>query len=512
MGINNGYSLIKMNSQIHELGQLFEEVQLKNILEDGKTFPDCIPFRSLAEIKADYLSTRNSSSFDLRKFISSNFLLPKAYSSDYKSDESKTVQNHIEDLWSVLTRQPESENSSLIPLPHPYVVPGGRFREIYYWDSYFTMLGLRASGKSDLIRSMLDNFAYLIEKFGYIPNGNRTYFLGRSQPPFFSLMVKLLIEESGKKNVNEIDPLITYLPSLVKEHQFWMTGSDIVNASHSSELRVVHLSDGSILNRYWDEHDTPRPESFKEDVELSIRSKQKPEELYRHLRAAAESGWDFSSRWFKDGKSFETIHTTDIVPIDLNCLLYFLEKTIAEAYLLSKDGERSSHYLVLSDQRKAAINKYFWNEQSGFFFDYDFREKKQKENMTLAAMFPLFFEVASLDQAEAVRKILQESFLKPGGMTTTLNISGQQWDAPNGWAPLQWVTYRGLLNYNFNTLATALKSNWTSINVSVYKQSGKLTEKYNVWSQEGEGGGGEYPNQDGFGWTNGVLLTMLKES
>src|SRR5258708_303629 len=211
-----------MNPQIHELGELFEEVQLKNILGDGKIFPDCIPVRPLTEINQDYLAAKNSTSFDLIKFISSNFLLPKAYSSAYKSDQNKTVQEHIESLWPVLTRQPEQENSSLIPLPHPYVVPGGRFREIYYWDSYFTMLGLKASGKSDLIQSMLDNFAYLIEKFGYIPNGNRTYFLGRSQPPFFSLMVKLLSEESGKTNVNEIDPLITYLPSLVKEHQFWM--------------------------------------------------------------------------------------------------------------------------------------------------------------------------------------------------------------------------------------------------------------------------------------------------
>lgn len=501
-----------MNIQIHELGELFEEVQLKNILRDGKTFPDCIPVRPLAEIKADYFATRNSPSFDLREFISSNFIFPKAYSSDYKSDQQKSVQNHIEDLWNVLTRQPDSENSSLIPLPHPYVVPGGRFREIYYWDSYFTMLGLKASGRVDLIRNMIDNFAYLIEKFGYIPNGNRTYFLGRSQPPFFSLMVKLLSEESGKQKLKEIDPLIACLPSLVKEYKFWMKGSDIVNADHLSELRVVKLSDGSILNRYWDEHDTPRPESFKEDVELSLQSKQKPEELYRHLRAAAESGWDFSSRWFKDGKSFETIHTTDIVPIDLNCLLCYLEKTIAEAFLLSKDEEQANHYLILSDQRKSAITKYFWNKQAGFFFDYDFTEKKQKEFMTLAAAFPLFFEVASFDQAEAVRKILEEKFLKPGGMTTTLNASGQQWDAPNGWAPLQWITYRGLFNYGFNTLASELKSKWTNSNVSVYKQSGKLTEKYNVWSQEGEGAGGEYPNQDGFGWTNGVLLAMLKES
>lgn len=502
----------RLNQQIHDLGQLFEEVQLKNILGDGKTFPDCVPVRSLEDINKEYLATRNSSAFDLGKFISSNFILPKEYSTDYKSDVNKPIHKHIEELWNELTRKPELENSSLIPLPHPYVVPGGRFREIYYWDSYFTMLGLLTSGRTDLITNMLDNFAHLIEKFGYIPNGNRTYFLGRSQPPFFSLMVKLLSKESGNKNAGETDGLIRYLPSLEKEYQFWMKGLDKVSAKHPSELRVVHLPDGSILNRYWDEHNTPRPESFKEDVELSHRSKQKPDELYRHLRAAAESGWDFSSRWFKDERSFDTIHTTDILPIDLNCLLFHLEKTLAEAYTLSGDEERSSHYLVLSGQRKTAIKKYFWNEEQRFFFDYDFVEQEQKRCLTLAAVFPLFFEVAASEQAIAVQKILKDKFLKHGGMTTTLNVSGQQWDAPNGWAPLQWVTFRGLRNYGFNTLADDLKSKWTDINQSIYQQTGKLTEKYNVVQQAEEGGGGEYPNQDGFGWTNGVLMAMLRES
>jgi alpha,alpha-trehalase len=497
--------------EIHDLGLLFEQVQLQNILGDGKAFPDCVPKRSLEEISADYLNQRSVSDFDLKKFIETNFLLPKAYSSGYKSDPNKSPEQHIKALWDVLTRKPDEETGSLIPLPYPYIVPGGRFREIYYWDSYFTMLGSQVSGRIDLIEHMVNNFSRLIETIGYIPNGNRSYYVGRSQPPFFSLMVKLLNEEKQKtNNEEEENSFIKYLPSLEKEYQFWMKGSDALTESQQVNHRVVQMPDGSILNRYWDENDSPRPEAYKEDVELSHQSKQKPEELFRHLRAAAESGWDFSSRWFKDENSFESIHTTEIIPVDLNCLLYHLEKIMADAYQLSGNRIKASEYLKLASNRKSAIKKYCWNEEQKFFFDYDFVAQKPKEQLTLAATFPLFFEIASPDQAMAVEKILREKFLKAGGMTTTLEHSGQQWDAPNGWAPLQWIAYKGLLNYGFDDLANQLKTNWLNVNQKVYSKTGKMTEKYDVWNDNGEASGGEYPNQDGFGWTNGVYLAMLK--
>jgi alpha,alpha-trehalase len=126
----------------------------------------------------------------------------------------------------------------------------------------------------------------------------------------------------------------------------------------------------------------------------------------------------------------------------------------------------------------------------------------------LAAVFPLFFEIATSSQASAVEKVLRDKFLKPGGLTTTLLHSGQQWDAPNGWAPLQWIAYRGLLNYGFEDLANQIKTNWINVNLKVYANTGKMTEKYDVWSKDGEASGGEYPNQDGFGWTNGVFLAL----
>lgn len=493
-----------MTNQIDFSSELFKHVQLQNILGDGKTFPDCIPNRAIEEISRDYLKEKDKANFNLGEFVNKNFTLPKVYSAGYKSDAGKTTQQHVEALWEVLTRTPDNEAGSLIPLPHPYIVPGGRFREIYYWDSYFTMLGLKASGRKDLIQNMVDNFVFLINTVGYIPNGNRSYFLGRSQPPFFSLMVKLLSEL--KKNT-----LTKYLPQLEKEYSFWMKGVDTLSEKNAAQHRVVRLSDGAILNRYWDEHDTPRPEAYKEDVELSHQSNQKPEVLFRHLRAAAESGWDFSCRWFKDEKLFSTIHTTEIIPVDLNCLLLHLELLLAEAFRESGNNARATEYLQHAAKRKAAIKKYCWNEKAGFFFDYDFVSQKQKESLTLAGVFPLFFEVASPDQALAVEEKIKEQFLKPGGLTTTLVHSGQQWDAPNGWAPLQWIAYKGLLNYGLDETAEKIKINWTTANQKVYAKTGKMTEKYDVWNKDAEASGGEYPNQDGFGWTNGVFLAMTEK-
>lgn len=494
-----------MSLQIHEAGDLFEQVQMQQIFPDGKTFPDCIAKTDLEKIVSEYRQQATQPGFRLKDFVDHYFNPPSSRAMDYQTNPDKTAEQHINELWEVLMRKPEQEKSSIIPLPFPYIVPGGRFREIYYWDSYFTMLGLRVSGRTDVIKNMIDNFSFLIDTIGFIPNGNRTYFTSRSQPPFFSLMVKLLSELEGD------DVLLNYLPPLEKEYAFWMRGADALPNEGGAAHRVVKGEEGSLLNRYWDDTDSPRPESFKEDVELSHRSKQNPRVLYRHLRAAAESGWDFSSRWFKDVNDFASIHTTDILPVDLNCLLVHLEEILSKAYLLKRDHSKSIYFAACANNRKAAIQKYCWNERIGFYFDFDFVNGEQKEHRTLVALFPLFFKIASPAQAKGVAKIIEEQFLKPGGVTTSLVHSGQQWDAPNGWAPLQWITFRGLLNYGFTDLAARLRQAWLRSNETVFRKTGKMTEKYDVWNNDAEASGGEYPNQDGFGWTNGVYLAMLKE-
>jgi alpha,alpha-trehalase len=492
-------------SEIFDLHPLFEDVQMSRIFADGKTFVDCLPKNPPEEINKEYLLQKDTSGFNLKAFVLSNFDMPAGHTIDYSSDRNKDVAENIEALWNVLTRQPDTKAAgSLIPLPFPYIVPGGRFGEIYYWDSYFTMLGLRASGKIESIENMVKNLSYLIDTIGYIPNGNRTYYLGRSQPPFYSLIVKLLAEVSGKQILPK------YLSQLEKEYGFWMKGAQDLDDEHSSAHRSVRMPDGEILNRYWDENTTPRPESLRQDVELANQSHLQSSTLFRHLRAGAESGWDFSSRWFKDGNSLSTIHTTEIIPVDLNCLLANLERTIAEAYELSGKPEVVRQYQSLAEKREKAIQKYCWNNDAGFYFDYDFAQSKQKNALTLAGVFPLFFKIATDAQAKSVALVIQEKFLKPGGVVSTLETTGQQWDAPNGWASLQWITIIGLENYGHHELATSIARRWTKLNSDVFRRTGKLMEKYNVVDTHLEAGGGEYPGQDGFGWTNGVLLALMK--
>lgn len=484
--------------------ELFKSVQMSDIFADSKTFCDYIPKSSTEEIESKYLKNYQLPDFDLRQFVKDNFNKNPFLSIDYQSDTSKPIEQHLEDLWDVLTREPAKAEGSLIELPYPYIVPGGRFQEMYYWDSYFTILGLQTSGKIDLIENIADNFAHLIDQFGYIPNGNRTYFLGRSQPPFFSLIVEVLREEKG-------DEILTkYLPVLEKEYDFWMQDKEQVSTQNPESKRVVFLREFYYLNRYWDEYDTPRPESYREDVELSETLSNSSEGFFRHIRAAAESGWDFSSRWFKDGQNMNTIETTNILPVDLNCLLFNLERTIFKAYLLTDNRKKIDKYFTLMNLRERAIKKYFFSNEKNFYFDYNFVTKKHTDVYSLAGIFPIFFNVARQIQVRKMVKIIETKFLKEGGLITTINNTKQQWDAPNGWAPLQYITYKGLIKYGFFDLANSIKTRWVQTNEKVYAQTGKMTEKYNVETPNTNAGGGEYPNQDGFGWTNGVYLKFLR--
>src|SRR5205807_8146475 len=210
-------------------------------------------------------SARTVAGFDLRAFVERQFQLPQPVGAGVAPgvSRSRTMEDHIRALWPVLTRPPDSADprSSLIPLPHPYVIPGGRFREIYYWDSYFTMTGLVASGRIDLVRDMLDNFAYLIETVGHIPNGNRTYYLSRSQPPYFAAMVGLYAQATDSQQA------LRYLDALERELAFWMEGADSLRPG-TAHRRVVKLRDGAVLNRYWDDLTEPRPEAYRPDHEL----------------------------------------------------------------------------------------------------------------------------------------------------------------------------------------------------------------------------------------------------
>ena len=493
-------------------GDLFYDVQTRGIFEDSKTFVDAVPQYNVSLIRQRYNMLDDTTTEAVTDFVLQHFEVPEA-SKAFKTDSS-AVQKHIYKLWEILKRPSDERISgTLIPLPNPYIVPGGRFREIYYWDSYFTMLGLLVDDKTAIIQDMVDNFAYLINEYGFIPNGNRTYYLGRSQPPFFAMMVQVLAEAKDEK------VLAKYLPELEMEYNFWMDGTARLGSSNSYR-RVVKMPGGEILNRYWDDNATPRPESYREDIKTAgVAVKQNPEltreEVYRNLRAGAESGWDFSSRWLdknEDGNfDLSTIHTVDIVPVDLNSLLYNLELTIAEAAGLKGNKDKAGEFQRKADNRKKAILKYNWNENKGFFMDYNFREQQQTGQLSLAGVYPLFFELVTQGQANKVAKKLENDFLKPGGLVTSPYNTGEQWDAPNGWAPLQWLAIKGLRNYKIDALASEISERWLKLNSNVYNRTYKMLEKYNVEDLSKESGGGEYPTQDGFGWTNGVFQKLSSE-
>jgi alpha,alpha-trehalase len=485
-------------------GQLFHDVQLSNIFEDSKTFADCIPKQLPETIVSQYIIEKKISGFNLKTFVHKNFSFPQEPVSTFKTDPKNSTKQHVEILWGLLKRNSDtSQNTSLIPLPHSYIVPGGRFREIYYWDSYFTMLGLAKSNHVKEIQDMVDNFAYLLDTYKKIPNGNRTYYLSRSQPPFFSSMVELLAQLKGEEIYTK------YLPQLITEYSFWMQGEENLTNTDSFR-RIIKMPDGETLNRYWDDKPEPRPESYLEDVHLAEKSSRPKEEIYRNIRAACESGWDFSSRWLKEPEDLTTIRTTEIIPVDLNCLLYHLESTLAKSYALVSDTKQANNMAIRSEKRKQAINKYFWVKESGFFMDYDITAKQAIKQYTLAGVFPLFFKICNQSQAEQVSKNLEKRLLAKGGLLTTEINSGQQWDSPNGWSPLQYIAIRGLNNYELHSLASEVSKRWLDIIQTIFQQTGKMMEKYNVLNPETKAGGGEYPSQDGFGWTNGVFLDLIK--
>jgi len=495
----------------HDIGPLFSDVQLSGIFPDSKEFVDARPRFAPSGVAARYDSARHTPGFVLRAFVEQNFVLPQPAGEGYHTVASQSMAEHIEALWPVLTRAHDSADarSSLIPLPNSYVVPGGRFREVYYWDSYFTMLGLIASGRTDLVRSMLDNFAYLVGTVGHNPNGNRTYYLSRSQPPFFAAMVGLYAAAT------DTAAALRYLEALEREHAFWMEGADRL-APGEAYRRTVRFRDGALLNRYWDDRPEPRPEAYRQDYLLGQTLPAAGREaFYRNVRATAESGWDFSSRWMRDPSDLRTLETTELVPVDLNSLLYHAERMIAALRRFrggAGDQVVATRFTAAAGERRRALLAAAYDAAGGFFYDVRWPSgERVTDRPSLAAAAPLYFGLATAEQGRAVAARLERDFLKPGGFVTTTVGSGQQWDAPNGWPPLEWLAIEGVRRYARADLARAASDRWLALNRRTYRATGKMTEKYDVVDRERPAGGGEYPTQDGFGWTNGVALALAAQ-
>ena len=483
-------------------GQLFRDVQLAQIFPDQKTFCDLIPMEPPAQIRSEYAAQKSLPGFSLARFVAERFSAFATGPVVSAAPVGEPAQAYISGLWNVLEESTGTVNpaASLLQLPRPFVVPGGRFREMYYWDSFFTMLGLEADGRNDIAENMVRDFAYEIDRFGHVPNGNRTYYLSRSQPPFFSEMVDLIARHDGPS------AYARYLPELAREYAYWMDGSDRVSAGGAYH-NVVRLRSGIVLNRYWDARGVPRDESYREDVATASMTKRPAADVYRNLRATAESGWDFSSRWLGDGVHLTTVRTLDLVPVDLNSLLEHLELTLSHAYSLSGNATDAKLFAARAATRETAIRSLLWDSQLGVFSDYDWTSQQLTHRVSAATLYPLFFRIATNAQAGAVARVVSTRLLRPNGVAATLVTSGQQWDEPNGWAPLQWISVAGLRTYGYASLAETIARRWLHANLTVFADTRFFVEKYDLETPSG-GGGGEYTTQMGFGWTNGVFRAL----
>ncbi|WP_434522027.1 trehalase family glycosidase [Halorubrum sp. AS12] len=494
-------------------GELFRTVQRRDLFDDDKRFVDAEPRVPPDLLFERYLTRRDRTDFDLESFVEDQFRLPEPVSAAPDLAPSRSMEDHVSSLWGTLTRtfeDADSAGSTIIAVPNPHVVPGGRFREMYYWDSYFTAEGLAAAGRTDLIRGMVGNIASLLDRFEFVPLGNRAYYDSRSQVPLFYRMLRVLEREEG------FDAVAPHVEALRTEHEFWMDGSDRVVGDRDTDgaaayRRVVGVADDTVLNRYWDDRARPRPESYHEDRRLADRVPvdERPD-LFRDVRAACESGWDFSSRWLA-GDDLTTIRTTDLVPVDLNAVLFGVETALAEWLPRVGQPDAGERYADLAADRREAINRYFWDPDAGFYVDYSWVDERRSDRLTLAAVAPLFTGAATEDRAAAVADRLRRDFLRPGGLVTTLEDTGEQWDAPSGWAPLHWMAVTGLRRYGHDALADEIANRWVDLARSSFEETGRMAEKYDVRSAGETADLGEYDPQYGFGWTNGVVTALSAE-
>lgn len=494
---------------LHQLGgPLFEAVQSQSLFSDCKTWVDCIAKTDSQNIANAYQQALQQPDFSLADFIATHYQVAQQPALPQKTHHASLLET-IEAIWPKLIRDADFKrpHSSLIPLPKPYIVPGGRFGEIYYWDSYFTALGLLETPHEHVVADMADNFVHLIEHVGHIPNGNRLYYTSRSQPPVFSCLVDLLVRHDPNKAIPR------YLPALKREHEFWLRGQEDLGPENPAIERVVRMPDGSLLNRYWDPLNQPRPESYREDVALYQKTAPTARHtLYHHIRAACESGWDFSSRWYANPQDATSIQTGDLIPVCLNVYLYLLEQRLAHYHEHLQHND-AVHYQTQAHRRAKAIEQYCWTASQAFYSDYNWVRQEPSPSLTLAGAIPLFAKLCSRTQAAQIRQHLITRFLKPGGLVTSLQTTEHQWDAPIGWAPLHWLIVQGLRHYGYDDEAHLIAKRWLTTVDTVYRHTGRILEKYDVQKplqSLNTAQAGEYQLQDGFGWTNSITVMFDK--
>ena len=538
-----------LDCQVYCTGSLLEAVELLRVFNDSKTFVD-MPLRAapqavlaaweavpegdrsrvsaVAAFVAEHfappgedLETFTPGDYDPTGRVVRTALAQARGGSGRLPDAFLDFAVDLNELWMTLGRKVTAavfehpDRFSLLTLREPFIVPGGRFRETYYWDSYWIMRGLVVSGMDETIRGILSNFAQLIETYGFIPNIARKYGVNRSQPPLLADMMDVYLNATDDwAFVRDVG-----IPALEKEYAWWMDTS----TNGSGHAVPVPLPDGggtAVLNRYHVLATGPRPESYLEDSEMAEGlSKADAQHLFSELAAGAETGWDYSTRWFADYATQSTIRTSDLLPVDLNAILYRVERHMARFLRRAGRSADAETFAAAAAARAAAIQALMWDDAHKQWFDYDVRSGTllSGDKVYPSNFFPLWAfrkddgkpdeTLVPAETREAIVHTLRTGpLMGAGGVSTSTIESGQQWDAPNAWPPLQHL----LLEAQADTIDVACEAyRWVDANRIAFDATGVMHEKLSARTVGGVGGGGEYVPQIGFGWSNGVVLDLM---
>lgn len=525
------------HSDIYCHGRLLDTIQSSKIYEDSKTFVDMklkyppnITLQKFDKFMERFNNTPSRG--DVIDFVSEHFepegqefehwdpddwVEHPGFVNSIVDEEFYQWALKLNEIWKILGRKMKAEVEhhqnlySIIWVPHPVIVPGGRFREFYYWDSYWILQGLLLSEMNHTVKGILENFLYIVKTYGHIPNGGRIYYLARSQPPLLTPMMKIYLEFT-----NDVQFIKDNLPMLEREFEFWMKNHTI-NVEKDGKNYTLAI--------YGDKSHGPRPESYSEDVDIAKqmwKDQPKREAFYSELKAAAESGWDFSSRWFiknaTNKGNLTDIKTRSIVPVDLNSMIYWNAVILAEFNDMVHNVNKSKYYNAIAQRWLEGVTAVLWHEEVGAWLDYDLYNSVKRDYFYPTNIAPLWTGCYNqTDKESIVRLVLKYLQVKgimdyQGGIPTTKEHTGEQWDYPNAWPPLQHMMVVGLNNTgdaNAQRLAFEIAEKWVRSNYKAFKETDAMYEKYDATVLGGHGGGGEYELQLGFGWTNGIIMDLL---
>uniref|UniRef100_A0A158P8D9 Trehalase n=1 Tax=Angiostrongylus cantonensis TaxID=6313 RepID=A0A158P8D9_ANGCA len=532
------YTVLSVLSQIYCDGPILKTVQDSFMFPDSKHFVDMsLKFDPIATLRNfDELGEKVNDIAVLREFIHSHFNPPGTelvewFPRDWVDFPSTFLSIHdyhhrrwalhLHRIWRDLCRRVRDDvrrhqdHYSLLYVPHPFIIPGGRFREFYYWDSFWILKGLIFSEMYETARGIIKNLVYMVDNHGFVPNGGRVYYLTRSQPPLLIPMVYDYFLGTG-----DLEFVLEVLPTLELEYLFWIKHRSKMHVDENGKEKFPYYQYRATLK-------VPRPESYREDHELVHHLKNNEDKTYMwsQIASAAETGWDFSTRWFaQDGEGkhdMRSIRTWRIVPVDLNAFMCANARILASLFEIRGDFKKVAFYQQRYEWAKREMKEIHWNETDGIWYDYDLERKIHSNTYYVSNAIPLYAKCYDDDDDVIPRRVLE--YLKASGvmnftkgLPTSLAMgSEQQWDKENAWPPMIHMVIEGFRTTgepDLMKVAEKMATSWLTVTYQSFIRTHAMFEKYNVTTLTEEasaGGGGEYEVQTGFGWTNGVILDLL---